>query len=79
MKLPQTMIDRACMAYWDALPDGLQAGANIDGMRAALEAALTDCPVGTVSTVTHVSVFIATRAERFDLWNKQVALVALDD
>ena len=76
MKLPQTMIDRACNAYW------AEAGKFVsteDRMRAALEAALTDCPVGTVSTVTHVSVFIATRAERFDLWNKQVALVALDD
>lgn len=76
MKLPQAMIDRACKAYW------AEAGTFVsteERIHAALEAALSECATGTVSTVTHVSMFVDTRDQRFDLFHKRVALVPLDD
>lgn len=69
MKLPQTMIDRACNAYW------AEAGKFVsteDRIRAALEAALSECEI--------ISFGHSMRDEKpMKYEGKRVALVVLDD
>jgi len=75
MKLPIEMVVRACVAYNVVVIR--DAPAQIAGMRAALEAALTDCPREWVSsTINGLRGIVITDVE---LIGKRVALVVLDD
>ena len=69
MKLPQTMIDRACKAYW------AEAGTFVsteERIHAALEAALGQCEI--------ISFGHSMRDEKpMRYEGKRVALVVLDD
>ena len=75
MRVSDEMVEMAASAYWNALPDGLQAAPNRDALRAALEAALEECEQRVVFGSPGCGEIVCDRA----LVGKRVALVPVDE